>query len=504
MEYKVINKIARTYFLTHSKNRKQSLKYQHKFIKELIKDCKYTKFGQEYDFKNIKNISDFQKKVPVFHYEEFWPWIEEMMKWESDISYPGIIVKFAKTGWTTSKANKYVPLTYDSLKTNHFQASKTLLSRYCKENPETKIFEWKTMSIGWGTDVNPYTGEENVAYISAMLQKEAPMFSSMFKEPSLDISFLPNWEDKIQKILETTVHKNIVAMAGIPPWCIHIMKEVLAYTGKEKIQDVWPNFEMFFTGGTWFEPYRKQFEEIWDVNKTRVRQVYNSSEWFFAVQNSNDDHESMFLLTNHGVFYEFLKREDYLSQSYDKAITLDKVEEWVNYVMIITTNAGLRRYVQWDTVMFTSTKPYKIKITGRTKFFIDSFNEHMLADHTDKAILRACEKIGAIFREYTAGPNFSTEEWKWAHEWIIEFEKEPENIEDFANILDDELKIANDNYASKRYGSMIMQRVIVHSAPTGTFYKWLEKKGKLGGQSKVPKLVNGREVLEEILELMWH
>lgn len=498
---KIINSIVRSFFKNRFLFIYQNLNYQNNFILKQIKKSRNTKFGKEYSFEKIQCIYDFQKKVPLFHYEDFEPRIIEMMKWNKDVSYPGIIPMFAKTGWTTSKAKKYVPITYDALKTNHFNGPKEMLSFYCKENPQTNIFSGKTITLWWGPDVNPYTWENNIAYISAILQREAPLIGHIFKEPNINISFIPDWEQKIKEIIKTTKNKNIISMTGIPPRCLHLIKEILSETKKQKIEQIRPNFELLITGGTRYQPYKEQFDQIRNSNKIKVRQVYNASEWFFAVQDKNEEKESMRLLIKHWVFYEFIPLEEYYKWNYE-AITLHKVRLNQNYVIVITTNAWLRRYILGDTVEFTSLHPFRIKITGRTKFFIDSFNEHMLVDHVNKAIEITCKKTQSTINEFTAGPNFQTDQWKWAHEYIIEFIKEPKNLEEFSTILDQELQLANNNYAAKRAQNILMQKVIVHKAPPKTFYNWMKQNQKLGWQSKMPVLMNNRTILDEILEII--
>lgn len=501
MTNKIINRIVRSFFKRRFRFTRQNLKYQDKFILSQIKNSLHTKFGKEFFFDKIHSIKDFQNKVPLFHYEEFEPRIIEMMKGNKDISYPGTIPMFAKTWGTTSKAKKYVPITYDALKTNHFNGPKEMLSFYCKANPHTNLFSGKTIALGGWPDINPYTWENNIAYISAILQKEVPLLGHMFKEPNLDVAFIPDREKRIREIIKTTKNKNIVSMTGIPPRCLLLMKEIITQSWKEKIEQIRPNFELLITGWTRYQPYKKQFDKIRNSNKVKVRQVYNSSEGFFAVQDSNEENESMRLLIKHGVFYEFIPLEEYYKGNY-KALTLHEININQNYVIVITTNAGLRRYVLGDTVQFTSLNPFRIKITGRTKFFIDSFNEHMLVDHVNKAIEITCEKTNSSINEFTAGPNFETDQWKWAHEYIIEFIQEPIDLEEFIEILDQELQLANNNYAAKRDKDVIMQKVIVHKAPQKTFYNWMKENKKLGAQSKVPILMNDRSILDEILEII--
>lgn len=497
----VVNKIAKNIFKIRQFWKKELLKHQEDFLFNLIYKCRKTVFWEKYSFRDIKSIKDFQELVPIFTYKEFQPRVEYMLRWERNIAYPGKIPLFAISSGTTGKKWKYIPLTQEHLKTSQLRWWEKLLSRYCKENPKTKLFTWKTIVIWWTFIKNPFTQKNNVWYITAILQKKTPRIWKIFKKPTSQISFINNREEKSDKIIDETLNKNVTWITWQPSWCTQFLYNVLEKTWKQNIHQVWPNFEVFLGGGMSVDLYKDNLKELFPDPKFKYRQSYNASEWFFAIQNQNDT-DDMLLLTDNGVFYEFIPREEYGKEN-PQVLTLKDVEKDKDYVLLITTNAGLRRYVIWDTVKFTATEPfYKIKISGRTKYYIDVVGEWTTVEYTEKAIMEACNQTWTIAIDYTVWPIAPKWKEKWAYERIIEFSKSPKDIKEFENILDVELQKAFSNYYDERNYNNTLKKLIVHPVKQWTFQKRLKSKNKVMWQSKIPKLQNNREIIDDILEIL--
>lgn len=502
MPARVVYKLIKTFFTINANLQDSSFDDQEDILFWLIKKCKNTIFWNRYGFKQIRTIEDFQKKVPIFHYNEFESWVHTMLKGEENISYPTKIDWFAVSSGTTGTTSKYIPITKEWLKKNHFKWGTELLAFYVRNNPRSQFLKGKWLVIGWTFQKNIYTGEDNVGFVSAILQKNTPWFVKSLKEPQEDVSYIENREEKLDAIVKQTVHKDITFINGSPGWLLNVLYKVLEYTGKKNILEVRPNLEAFFRGWLPITLYKEQFETLIPSKKMKYYQVYNASEWFFGIQDENfvDD---MLLLTNHGTFYEFIPLEEYKKNNY-KAYTLQEVEVGKEYVIILTTCSGLRRYVIGDIIVFTNLTPWKIKITGRTKYFIDMIGERVFLSDIEKAVNETCKKTDAIIAEYTVWPHVyqwvqTTDHSRGAHERVIEFVKKPENIQQFAAILDQELWIQNAYYLCERHETGVLWSPIIHSVPEGTFYGWLKSKNKLWGQHKVPKLANDRSILDEIL-----
>ncbi|HRX63833.1 MAG TPA: GH3 auxin-responsive promoter family protein [Candidatus Absconditabacterales bacterium] len=497
----MVNKIAKNIFKIRQGSKRESLKHQEEFLFDLIRRCKKTVFGEKYGFKNIKSIQDFQELVPIFTYKEFQPRIEYMLRGEKHISYPGRIPLFAVSSGTTGDKGKYIPLTHEHLRTSQLRGGEKLIARYCKANPKTKLFTGKTVVIGGTFVKNPYTQKDNVGYITAIIQKKTPWIARIFKKPRSQTSFINQREEKSEKIMEETINENITGITGQPSWCTQFLYKVLEETGKENIHQVRPNFEVFLGGGMAVDLYRDSLKALFPDPKFKYRQSYNASEGFFAIQNQNDA-DDMLLLTDNGTFYEFIPVEEFGKEN-PQVLTLKNVEKNREYVLLITTNAGLRRYVIGDTVKFTETEPfYKIKITGRTKYYIDVVGEGTTVEYTEKAIMEASRQTGTIVVDYTVGPIAPKGTEKGSYERIIEFNKTPKNIQEFEDILDIELQKAFSNYYDERNYNHTLNKLKIHAVKKGTFQKWLEKKNKVMGQSKIPKLQNNREIIDDILKIL--
>lgn len=500
MQSMIVNQVAKSAMKLRSKMKYPEMSEQEDFLLKLVKKSRKTIFGRKYNFWEIKNIRDFQRNVPIFSYSEYKNWIQYMLRGEKDVAYPGKIPWFAISSGTTGKEGKYIPLTKEHLKTSQFRGGSELLARYVKNNPKSKLFAGSIIAIGGTFIENPYTQENNVGYITAILQKHSPLIGKFFKKPWSKISFMEDREEKIQKIIETTVNQNITGITGQPSRCTQFLYKVLEYTWKNNIHEVRPNFELFIWWGMSVDLYREQLKELFPGECFRYYQAYNASEGFFAIQNDNED-ENMMLLTNNWVFYEFIPLEEYGNIN-AQVLTLDEVELWKDYVLLITTNAGLWRYVIWDVVQFTSMYPYKIKISGRTKYYIDVVGEWTTVEYTDKALVNACKITNTIATDYTVGPIPPSGNERGAYERIIEFSQLPKDIKEFEKTLDEELQKVFSNYYDERHYNNSLKRLIVHPVESGTLNTWLRKSGKTTGQSKVPKLANHRENLDNILEMI--
>ncbi len=498
---RIINKLIKTFLILNTHLHQPSFKHQEKFILGLISKCKDTVFGRKYGFKDIKTIEDFQNMVPISHYKDFEPWIMYMLKGEKNITYPGKIDRFATSSGTTWGTAKYIPITKANLRESHFKGGLESLSLYIRNNPRTQFLQGKGLVIWWSFTQNPYTGEQNVGFISAILQKTAPRIGQHFRYPRAEVSFMDNREEKTRMMIEEWLDENITFFNGQPSWWSNFMYKVLEYTGKKNILEIRPNMELFFRWGMAIDLYKPQFQKLFPSPKMKYYQVYNASEWFFAVQDSNfaDD---MRLLTNHGVFYEFIPFEEYGKEN-PTVLTLKEVEINKEYVIMITNNSWLWRYVLWDTVRFTCLEPWRIKISGRTKYYIDVVGECVTSDYTDKALLEACKQTDTIATDYMLAPiTYSGGSVRGAYERIIEFTKAPKDDQEFTRVLDKELCDINSYYYDERYDTKVLGDPLVHCVKQGTFYERLKSRNKLGGQHKIPKVFNDRKNLDEILALM--
>jgi hypothetical protein len=480
------------------------MKYPHdvqaEWFKKLMEAGRDTEWGQRYDYKSIASVEDFKNRVPASNYDDIRDDIERVRQGEQNILWPTDIKWFAKSSGTTGDKSKFIPVSAESLAECHFKGGKDMLSIYCNNYPETNIFSGKGLTLGGTHQMGEFENSTYYGDLSAILMENLPFWVHIIRTPDLSIALMDEWESKIDAITKATVNEDVTNLAGVPSWTLVLLKYVLETTGKSNINEVWPNLEVFFHGGINFAPYREQFKKLIPSTNMHYLETYNASEGFFGIQDISDKNE-LLLMLDYGVYYEFMPMEEVTSNN-PKTLQLGEVQLNTNYALIISTNAGLWRYKIGDTIMFTSLNPYRIKITGRTKSFINAFGEELMVDNADKALDIACKKTGAILREYTAAPVFMGDHGSGAHEWLIEFEKHPENPEYFGECLDNALKAVNSDYEAKRYKDMALKDPIVRVMPEGTFYNWLKFKGKLGGQHKVPRLNNDRKMLEEVLALV--
>ena len=471
---------------------------QRDVLQHLITQAQFTEFGRKYSFRKFNTVKDFKKNVPILEYDDMKPYIDRMMKGEENILWNTPINWFAKSSGTASGKSKFIPISEESLKEMHFKASKDVLTNYYKNFPDSDLLTGKSLVVGGSHQVNTFSEDIQYGDLSAVLMQNTPFWGQWIRTPELSIALLDEWESKIEKLAESTIKENVTSIAGVPTWTIILIKRILEISGKKTLKEVWPNLELYIHGGVSFTPYRQQLNKLIG-GPINYLETYNASEGFFAAQNLPDD-DGMLLFTDHGIFYEFIPAEEYKKKN-PRTIGLSHVILKKNYALVISTNGGLWRYLVGDTVEFTSLRPYKIKVTGRIKHYMNAFGEEVIVDNADKAIAIACEKTGLVVIDYTAAPVYFSENANGAHEWLIEFEHEPENLTSFTKELDKALKSVNSDYEAKRYKNIALSLPILHSLPTGTFHKWLKGNGKLGGQHKVPRLSNDRKMLEEILSI---
>lgn len=467
-------------------------------LHSLLRKAQQTEIGKQYEYTTITDYNTFRERVPISDYEHFNPYIEKMCRGEKDVCWPGVIKWFAKSSGTTNAKSKFIPVTQDSLEMCHYRGAKDVVLLYTHTYPESQLLRGKCLTLGGSRQISQLNSESQVGDLSAILIGNSPFWSKFLKTPAPKIALLSEWEEKLQKITKTTIKENVTSLAGVPSWFLILIHHILKTTGKTNLHEVWPNLELFMHGGINFTPYREQYKELCP-NGINFMETYNASEGFFGIQTEPDD-SGLQLMLDYGIFYEFIPLSE-VGNPYPKALSISEVELGVDYAMVITTNGGLWRYMIGDTVRFTNNKPYKIIISGRTKHYINAFGEELMIDNAEKALNKACNQTGAKIREYTAAPVFMGDKRQGCHEWLIEFDKAPENIEQFRDILDDSLKQLNSDYEAKRYKNITLAAPIVTIARENLFFDWMKSKGKLGGQNKVPRLANNREYIDSLLSM---
>ena len=482
------------------------IKYPHEvqeeLFRKLIQTAKNTEFGELYDFSSIQTYDQFRQRVPVHTYEKTFPYIDRLMKGEQNILWPSEIKWFSKSSGTTNARSKFIPVSQEALEDCHFKGGKDLLSIYVNNYSDTKLFDGKGLAVGGSHQINEMdpTASSHYGDVSAVIMRNLPPWAQYIRTPSLETALMGNWEEKIEKLARETAKENVTNIAGIPTWTVLLIQRVVEIEKKSNILEVWPNLEVFFHGAVSFSPYRMLFQSLIPSEKMQYWETYNASEGFFGIQDQKNS-EELLLMLDYGIFYEFIPVEEFESE-YPKALRLSEVELDTNYAMVISTNSGLWRYNIGDTIKFTSKYLYRIKISGRTKHFMNAFGEEVIVENAEAAITRACEITGAVIDNFTAAPIYLKEGNKGRHEWIIEFKIQPSSHEEFTRILDETLRSINSDYDAKRTQNLALIAPKVHNAEEGTFYNWMKRRGKLGGQNKVPRLANSREYVDEILKMM--
>lgn len=470
---------------------------QQQVFNHLIGSAQFTEYGKKYGFEKIDSIAGFKQQVPINDYDTLKPYINRILEGEQNLLWPSPINWFAKSSGTTSDKSKFIPISKESLDDNHYKGGKDVLTMYLKQFPDSKVMSGKCLTIGGSHQINQLNGDSFFGDLSAVMLQNMPLYAQIIRTPDLSIALMDEWEEKIEKMARATMQENVTYIAGVPTWTIVLIKRILEISGAKYITDVWPDLELYIHGGVSFKPYRKQFEAFIPSPDMHYLETYNASEGFFAAQ---DDIEAdgMLLFLNHGIYYEFMPMEEYGSDN-PRTLSLKEVELGKNYALVLNTNCGLWRYLVGDTIQFTSRTPFRIKVSGRLKHFINAFGEEVIVDNSDHAVAEASRITGAVVNDYTAAPVYMTGESNGAHEWIIEFEHLPCPLNVFVAEMDKALQKVNSDYEAKRHKDIALRMPIVHRMPKDGFNKWLKDRGKLGGQHKVPRLSNDRTFLEQIL-----
>lgn len=475
---------------------KNPLDVQHKVFCQLIDSAKDTVWGKYYDYKSIKDEETYNKRVPLNNYNSLLPFFTRILKGEQNILWNGEIKWFSKSSGTTAGKSKLIPVSKESLEDCHYKGGKDMLSIYCNNHPNSNIFSGSSLALGGSKQDNVYDNNIFCGDVSAIIINNLPFWAEWFRVPKKDIALMPDWEEKLQLMVSSVSKENVVSLSGVPSWMLVLLNRVIEYTGKT-IGEVWPNLEVYFHGGVSFSPYMEQYKKILP-SSVNYMETYNASEGFFGLQDRTDS-DAMLLLLDYGIYYEFIPFED-LEKENKRIIPLSDVELGKNYAMVISTNGGLWRYMIGDTVCFLEKTPYRFKITGRTKNYINLCGEEIIVDNVDKALSIACNETEAQILEYTGAPLQDKVNDINRHEWIIEFETEPNDMEKFISVFDKALQEVNSDYEAKRYKDLVLKKPIIHIAKKDLFYNWLKDNGKLGGQHKVPRLSNDRKFIEELLQ----
>lgn len=481
------------------------IKYPHEvqteLLRRLLATARNTEWGRRWDFKSINTPEQYADRIPVMDYESHKPDIERLRKGDQNIFWPTEIKWFAKSSGTTRDKSKFIPVSQEALEECHFKGGKDLLSLYCHRHENTRLFSGKAIAMGGSHQIMEVNND--IYYqgdLSAILIQNLPLWVEFMRTPNLSIALMDDWESKIEMMARETMMHDVTNISGVPSWTLLLFKKILELSGKSHLLEIWPNFELFIHGGVSFVPYREQFRLILSDSRVNYLETYNASEGFFGIQDRAGA-DDMLLMLDYGIYYEFIPLPE-LEKENPSTLRLDQVQKGVNYAIVISTNAGLWRYLIGDTVTFTSLSPYRIKISGRTRHFINAFGEEVIIDNAEKAIDVACKRSHAVVNEFTAAPVFLSDGKKGRHEWLIEFESPPQDLAYFTSSLDTALKALNSDYEAKRYHDLMLIEPLVKVVPKGTFYQWLKMKGKLGGQYKVPRLSNDRKYIEEILTVL--
>ena len=472
---------------------------QHEILQYLVKRGKDTEYGRKYLFSTINNYNDFAQNIPLNTYEELKGYIDRMRHGERNILWPGQVKWYAKSSGTTNDKSKFIPITHEGLQNVHYQGGKDVLAYYLSNNPNSKLFSGKGLILGGSHSPNYNFSNSLVGDLSAILIENINPLANLVRVPSKEVALLSDFEVKRDRMAKEVISQNVTNFSGVPSWMLSVLLRVMELSGKKHLQEVWQNLEVFFHGGISFTPYREQYEQLISKQDMQYMETYNASEGFFGIQDDPND-KSMSLMLDYGVYYEFLPMDEFESEK-PNIVPLEGVEIGRNYAIIISTVCGLWRYEIGDTIQFTSLRPYKFVITGRTKYFINAFGEELIMDNAEKGIEAACKATGAQISDYTAAPIFMDSNAKCRHQWLIEFTKMPDSISDFERILDSKLQEINSDYEAKRFHDVTLQQLEVVVARKNLFNDWLKLKGKLGGQHKIPRLSNSRKNIDQMLAM---
>ena len=478
---------------------KYPIEVQKELLDTLIKNARETEIGKLYDFNSIKNYKSFKNRVPIVDYDKIEKLINRSRKGEQNIFWPSQIKWFAKSSGTTNSKSKFIPVSNESLEDCHYKAGKDMLSIYFNNNEDSQLLSGKSLRLGGSrelyNDNNTYFGD-----LSAIIIDNLPFWAELSSTPSHKVSLMSEWESKMKAIIKESIPENVTSLAGVPSWMLVLLNNLIKKTNKNNILEIWPNLEVYFHGGINFNPYKIEYQKLFPDKNFKYYEIYNASEGFFGIQDQNNSDE-LLLMLDYGIFYEFIPLNSKNEYDEENIVSLEEIELYINYAIVISTNAGLWRYKIGDTIEFTCKNPYRIKVTGRIKNHINAFGEELIIDNAENALSKVLNKTNSEIVDYTAAPIFMKNKNEGAHEWMIEFKKNPKNIEEFTFLLDKELKKQNSDYEAKRYKNLTLNFPKINIAKKGLFYNWLKKNNKLGGQHKIPRLSNERTFIEELKKM---
>ena len=472
---------------------------QRDVLRRLVNEATGTEWGIRHRYSDIRQYEQFAKLVGIQDYESLKGDIDRMRHGEKDVLWKGCCRWFAKSSGTTNDKSKFIPVTSSGLKRVHYKGGFDVVATYLANNPKSRLLSGKALILGGSHSPNYNLQDSLVGDLSAILIENSNAIVNMLRVPDKKIALLGDFEEKMDRIARCTCNKDVTNLSGVPSWMMAVLKHMLNITGKQSVDEVLPNLEVFFHGGVAFTPYREQYRQLIRNSSMNYVETYNASEGFFGIQNDPLD-PAMLLMIDYDVFYEFIPFEEFGSPN-PQVLPLWEVEVGKNYAMLISTSCGLWRYMIGDTVRFTSKNPYKIVISGRTKHFINAFGEELMVENAEKGLEIACRETGAKVIDYTVAPVFMDADAKCRHQWLVEFAEKPASMEVFAEILDSSLQQINSDYEAKRYKNKTMQQLEIVVARENLFNDWLKSNGKLGGQHKVPRLSNSRQYIEELLEI---
>ncbi len=477
--------------------KKYPIEVQQEVFHQLIDHGAKTEWGRKYNYSSIHSYLEFKQNVPLSNYETLEPYVNRLLNNEQFLLWDSEVKWFAKSSGTIVAKSKFIPVSKESLEECHYKGGKDLLSLYCNQLPDRKLYKGKHLILGGSAKVNYLNTDSYFGDLSAIILKNMPWWAELRRTPAKEIALMSNWEEKIEKLAHSTLNEDIYILAGVPSWTLILCNRILEITGKKHLREVWPNLELFMHGGVNFEPYREQFQRLIPFENMNYVETYNASEGFFGIQDDFKINE-LLLMLDYGIFFEFIPMSVFDDIHSAEVISLEAVELDINYALVISTNGGLWRYIIGDTIRFTNLAPYRFKITGRTKSFINAFGEELVVENAEIAVAKACTVTNAELIEYTVAPIYMLNNNGGRHEWLIEFKNEPLDMELFTATLDQALKDLNSDYEAKRTANLSMQAPIVRAAKRGLFESWLKSKGKLGGQHKVPRLSNDRLLIEDL------
>lgn len=481
--------------------KKYPFEVQQEIFEKLIASGEFTEWGIKNKYSLIKSYTDYKESVPLQEYNDIKSTVDRLMNGEQNLLWPTETKWFAKSSGTTSSRSKLIPVTKESLEDCHYKGGKDLLAIYYSNHPNGKLYNGKYLVVGGTTQENPNSADSYSGDISAIIVKNLPWWAGIRRTPSKEIILMNEWESKIEKMAISTIQEDVHIIVGVPSWTMVLANKILEITGKNNLKEVWPNLELFMHGGVNFEPYRELFKQLIPDPEMNYVETYNASEGFFGIQDQLNSNE-LLLMLDYGIYYEFIPMLTYDGVNSKEVLNLEQVIPNVNYALVISSNGGLWRYIIGDTIRFSSIEPFRFRITGRTKSYINTFGEELIVENVERAISFACNKTGSQIRDFTACPVYMTSIDHGAHEWLIEFTKEPEDLNRFVSLLDENLRELNSDYDAKRYKNMVLDPPIIRIVPNGTFDEWLKSVGKLGGQNKVPRLLNNRTILEQVLQIV--